>query len=69
MLCHPVCIAIVSEAKDQCTLPAAPKMQRSFAAKNAAQDDKWWDCFRWPQAPVETGDVRTTPGSNPSTPD
>jgi hypothetical protein len=31
---------ILSEAKDLCTLLAAPKMHRSFAAKNAAQDDK-----------------------------
>ena len=33
-------LVILSEAKDLCTLLAAPKMHRSFAAKNAAQDDK-----------------------------
>jgi hypothetical protein len=33
-------LVILSKAKDLCILPAADKMQRSFAAKCAAQDDK-----------------------------
>jgi hypothetical protein len=32
-------LVILSKAKDLCTFLAAEKMHRSFAAKNAAQDD------------------------------
>jgi len=36
------CAVILSEAKDPCSLRAAGKLQRSFAAMSAAQDDKTW---------------------------
>jgi Acyl-CoA dehydrogenase, C-terminal domain len=33
-------VVILSEAKDLCTLPVPFKLHRSFAANDAAQDDK-----------------------------